>query len=82
VTGDKTQIRPEECIGGILADESGMGKTLSMLALVLETRKHAQRWKERHGETKSSGATVSHATLIVVPSDGMLDLPFGGLGLG
>lgn len=61
-----------------MADEMGMGKTLSVLALVLRTLNDAHGWESR----PSIGASISHginangkpltktrATLIIASSD-------------
>lgn len=57
--------------GGILADEMGMGKTLAVLALVLQTLEEAHQWASKGnlipGERKRAGAT-----LIIASSDIMI----------
>ena len=56
--------------GGILADEMGMGKSLSILSLVLRTLGISERWaredNQAEGHTKSKRR--SRATLVIVPS--------------
>ncbi|KAM0457399.1 hypothetical protein ACHAO4_003198 [Trichoderma viride] len=62
--------RPDESGGGILADEMGMGKTLSILALIVKTLDIATEWAQK----QESSATVeeetqrSRSTLVIVPS--------------
>ncbi|KAK7750833.1 hypothetical protein SLS62_007232 [Diatrype stigma] len=75
-TGDrrlKTQLldlQPEERGGGILADEMGMGKSLCLLALVLETLDEGRKWAEEKQleEHHCSRVQYSHSTLVIVPS--------------
>jgi SNF2 family DNA or RNA helicase len=68
-------FQPNETGGGILADEMGMGKTLSILALVLQTLGAAHDWAIRvDGMTDGTSElrTCKHrsgATLIVASSD-------------
>jgi SWI/SNF-related matrix-associated actin-dependent regulator of chromatin subfamily A3 len=68
-------FKPEETGGGILADEMGMGKTLSILALVIRTLNAAHSWATSN-ETSEGGTSQtprcnrrSRATLIVASSD-------------
>ncbi|KAL1650612.1 hypothetical protein SLS61_005861 [Didymella pomorum] len=72
--------------GGILADEMGMGKSLSMLALILRTLDMAYTWAT---ETSASSHDApdnwlpnsrSKATLIVASSDLMINEWFQELG--
>ncbi len=42
ITHEKRSVRPEECCGGILADEMGMGKSLTLLALILSSLDEAR----------------------------------------
>lgn len=68
-------FKPEETGGGILADEMGMGKTLSILALVIRTLNVAHSWatpnETSEGETSQTPRCNrrSRATLIVASSD-------------
>ena len=58
-------------INGILADEMGMGKTLCLLALVLETLDEGRKWAEEARKEKHHNSRIhkySHSTLIIVPS--------------
>lgn len=55
----------------MLADEMGMGKSLSMISLLMRTLDRARRWavSEAQQEAKEgSQGAVSRATLIIVPS--------------
>ncbi|KAJ4988673.1 DNA repair and recombination protein rad5c [Stagonosporopsis vannaccii] len=79
VTGTISRIGHTETGGGILADEMGMGKSLSMLALILRTLEAAHMWAS-NAETLSQSAhrawgmkVRSKATLIVASSDLMIN---------
>jgi SWI/SNF-related matrix-associated actin-dependent regulator of chromatin subfamily A3 len=67
---------PEETGGGILADEMGMGKSLSVLALILRTLVSAHHWSitsDRSSSSSWQSRTRSSATLIVASSDLMIN---------
>ena len=71
VTNTRSTVQPEEKGGGILADEMGMGKTLCLLALVLETLDEGRKWAEEARKEKHHNSRIhkySHSTLIIVPS--------------
>lgn len=63
---------PDESGGGILADEMGMGKSLTMLVLIRKTMRDARQWAEE--EKALPDAALSErpcrATLVIVPSRG------------
>ncbi|QDS76077.1 hypothetical protein FKW77_006002 [Venturia effusa] len=67
-----SRIEHAETGGGILADEMGMGKTLSILALITKTMIKAHDWAsqkvadEADGELPMKKRTA--ATLVIVPS--------------
>ncbi|KAH7032710.1 SNF2 family N-terminal domain-containing protein [Microdochium trichocladiopsis] len=64
--------RPTERGGGVLADEMGMGKTLTMIAVIVQTLSEAHRYVvERQSSAHQSGKSniYSHSTLVVVPSE-------------
>ena len=70
ITHEKRSSKPYECRGGILADEMGMGKSLSLLALVMHTLDHARVSSQRFKETFFQGHEGGHpsrATLIITP---------------
>ncbi|KAI9376650.1 SNF2 family N-terminal domain-containing protein [Aspergillus egyptiacus] len=68
----KTQDReqPDESGGGILADEMGMGKSLTTLVLVGKTLGEAYQWAEERRRLLNSSfsETPCRATLVIVPS--------------
>ncbi|KAJ9616537.1 hypothetical protein H2200_000256 [Cladophialophora chaetospira] len=75
ITKTKSRMKPPETGGGILADEMGMGKSLSILALVLKTLDGATAWQQREDSTLaelpvegSQALTPTRATLVLVPS--------------
>ncbi|OAQ70971.2 helicase [Pochonia chlamydosporia 170] len=75
ITRARRENRPDERGGGILADEMGMGKSLSMLALVTKTLKDGNDWVRHQMETAGSPNTPkpSRSTLVVVSSALLID---------
>jgi hypothetical protein len=72
ITHTQQREEPDESGGGILADEMGMGKTLTILALIGKTMGDASQWVERkkHLQDSSLAETPCRATLVIVPSHG------------
>jgi SNF2 family DNA or RNA helicase len=71
ITKTRSAVRPVEKGGGILADEMGMGKTLSILALVINTVKGGHEWAENCRQEELAQSHIhqhSHSTLIIAPS--------------
>lgn len=71
VTKTRSAIPPEEKGGGILADEMGMGKSLCLLALLLDTLDEGRQWaQQKQSEAYHSTGIekYSRATLVIVPS--------------
>ncbi|KAF2230719.1 hypothetical protein EV356DRAFT_453359 [Viridothelium virens] len=70
ITNHKSTIPYEEKGGGILADEMGMGKSLSILSLMMRTLEDGENWanekiiEDEHRLTKLR----SRATLVIVSS--------------
>ncbi|EXL98594.1 SNF2 family N-terminal domain-containing protein [Fusarium oxysporum II5] len=75
ITKRRKDIRPEERGGGILADDMGMGKSLSILALIMKTLDNGQEWAgERNAEHKSRRSLkFSRSTLVVVSAALLVD---------
>jgi len=76
VTKAKTRIQQSETGGGILADEMGMGKSLSILALITKSLEHASKWVREEQSNASAEKPLerrSHATLVIVPSAGTVN---------
>jgi hypothetical protein len=82
ITDQIVRLSQKETGGGILADEMGMGKTLSILALVLRTLGSAYQWasdsasnNDYHPEMSATQKPLkrSRATLIVASSDLMIN---------
>ncbi|KAK1990726.1 SNF2 family domain-containing protein [Colletotrichum falcatum] len=70
ITNIKQKTRPDEKGGGILADEMGMGKSLSILSLIVTTLQNGQQWarQEEQNKEKSRELCYSGSTLVVVSS--------------
>jgi SNF2 family DNA or RNA helicase len=68
ITKRRRDTSPEEKGGGILADDMGMGKSLSILALVMKTLDNGQEWaNQKNAEHKGRKTTrFTRSTLIVV----------------
>lgn len=79
ITNNATLLEYPETGGGILADEMGMGKSLSILALILRTLEEGHRWATEHDGAldNSSGYSKrrprSRATLVIASSDLMIN---------
>ena len=72
VTKAKSRIQHPETGGGVLADEMGMGKSLSILSLITQTLEDAHNWASNQSAPLSSDISAikrpSRATLVVVSS--------------
>ncbi|RWA12443.1 hypothetical protein EKO27_g2635 [Xylaria grammica] len=71
VTKTRSTVKPEERGGGVLADDMGMGKSLCLLALLLETLDEGRQWAQQKHSEEYHGSAIerySRATLVVVPS--------------
>ncbi|KAI9824431.1 MAG: hypothetical protein M1832_001966 [Thelocarpon impressellum] len=72
ITGQEERVKPAEVLGGILADMMGLGKTLSILSLVLSTLDDATAWSRKKPPAPKSADEVplmrnSKTTLLVSP---------------
>ena len=74
ITGEKSLVRPRECRGGILADEMGMGKSLSLIALIMHTqgivRSSGSFGKQRADQGKPRSLSP---TIIITPKSSKAD---------
>ena len=75
ITGSKTASIPYETGGGILADDMGLGKSLTMLTAISRTRQEAQIFVEetllelqKPSERLMASHIPSRASLVVVPT--------------
>jgi SNF2 family DNA or RNA helicase len=65
ITGQETATKPAPVLGGILADMMGLGKTLSILALIVDSLEKAQQWSS--DSQNPNGKAKTKATLLVAP---------------
>lgn len=71
ITGMVTDREPPQVLGGLLADMMGLGKTLSILSLVMETMEQARQWERKMPDRDLvrlyPGIRNTKTTLLVVP---------------
>lgn len=67
ITDTEVFEQPEPIQGGILADVMGLGKTLSILALIAETREAARRFRREDPPDSEYLECNSKGTLIICP---------------
>ncbi|KAI9718546.1 MAG: hypothetical protein M1812_003997 [Candelaria pacifica] len=72
ITGQEERRKPPEVLGGILADMMGLGKTLTILSLIVSTLDEAQSWAEKKPPQPQTLSDVpllrnSKTTLLVSP---------------
>jgi hypothetical protein len=68
ITKEKRYGKPQGSRGGILADNMGMGKSLSLLALIMHTLDHARSSRQRCGGVRvgeGQGTNPPRATIII-----------------
>jgi SWI/SNF-related matrix-associated actin-dependent regulator of chromatin subfamily A3 len=63
--GELRLEKPPRVSGGLLSSEMGLGKTISLLALILEDRR--LKYPHRQTHWRDGALVASDATLIVVP---------------
>jgi SWI/SNF-related matrix-associated actin-dependent regulator of chromatin subfamily A3 len=71
ITGSKRQVIPDNNLGGIISDEMGMGKSLTMLSAIvgsLATAEYFAQSGRRDLASKGVRKPAAKATLVVVPS--------------
>ncbi|KAF2479719.1 SNF2 family N-terminal domain-containing protein [Neohortaea acidophila] len=72
ITNHKEKEKPKPVQGGILADVMGLGKTLSILALLAETRKEARTFGQQEAPMDEVDIQrQTKATLIICPKSVM-----------
>ncbi|KAL4886206.1 SNF2 family N-terminal domain-containing protein [Aspergillus karnatakaensis] len=74
ITGTRSLHEPNDKIGGIIADQMGLGKTLTILSAVAGSSKIAALWAGP-SNNRSFGAHLVprvRATLVVVPSEAII----------
>ena len=72
ITGKEERAKPPEVLGGILADMMGLGKTLSILSLVISTLPAAVEWAGKKAPPPKTAEELpllrnSKTTLLVSP---------------
>ena len=67
ITGKEERAQPSEVLGGILADMMGLGKTLSILALVVGNLDAAAQWARQAPSIGLGEKRNSKTTLLVSP---------------
>ncbi|KAJ5582928.1 SNF2-related protein [Penicillium sp. DV-2018c] len=71
ISGMTLDEKPEEALGGLLADMMGLGKTLSILSLVTASLPLADQWSEKTPDDalvrQVPGIRNTRTTLLVVP---------------
>ena len=71
ITGTEERNKPPEVLGGILADMMGLGKTLSILSLIVGSLEVADEWEQIGHLPELDGDRIlirnSKATLLVSP---------------
>ena len=80
IVGTRRTTRPDERCGGILADDMGLGKSLTTLSTIVGSLHRAQDYAESSAQpqpsncnAKKSAKPAGKATLIIVPSASELD---------
>ncbi|KAK4541632.1 hypothetical protein LTR36_007776 [Oleoguttula mirabilis] len=69
ITGQQVPSKPEPVLGGILADMMGLGKTLSILSLIAETKPEARAFAATKPPAEQE--CNARATLIICPKSVM-----------
>jgi SNF2 family DNA or RNA helicase len=71
ITGQEERQSPPQVLGGILADMMGLGKTLSILSLVIATLEESKEWAKKNPPLSEDGETPlkqnCKTTLLVSP---------------
>jgi SNF2-related domain len=69
ITGAKSPD-PNDCLGGILADDMGLGKSLAMLCAIMGSLDRASEYASQSSNAQAplDGPMRAKSTLIIVPS--------------
>ena len=70
MTGETSELPPPDFRGGILADAMGLGKTLTVLALLATTIQApppSRSWEDRAWSSPECTSHHSRTTLVIVP---------------
>lgn len=71
ITGIVLDRQPRQALGGLLADMMGLGKTLSILSLVLSSMEQAREWAKKPPRSElirsNPGIRNTKTTLLVMP---------------
>jgi SNF2 family DNA or RNA helicase len=72
ITSNEVTIKPPDVLGGILADMMGLGKTLSILSLVISTLNDSNEWAKKKPPPRKTTEDPhlirnSKSTLLVAP---------------
>ena len=71
ITGQEEHTKPPDVLGGILADMMGLGKTLSILSLIVQSLGDRRQWTEQEPPLPTDDEVPlvlnSKATLLVSP---------------
>ncbi|KAK4210760.1 SNF2 family N-terminal domain-containing protein [Rhypophila decipiens] len=71
ITKTSSPVKVEEMGGGVLSDEMGMGKSLCILALIVQTLDASHAWADQRKNDEHTSSKIrrhSHSSLIIVPS--------------
>ncbi|KAK2745993.1 hypothetical protein FQN55_005815 [Onygenales sp. PD_40] len=80
ISGSVQSDRPCVSLGGIIADEMGVGKTFTMLAAISLSLNEARQFALYSQQQQTINSTSTHATratLVVVPSAQLIDVWLG-----